>query len=64
MRRKKVFKTVEQGVQGGDRCPLLGNVQGQVEWVSGQPDVAEDVPALAVGGPRSPLKVLCNPNYL
>lgn len=37
-------KTLEQGVQRDGRCPLFGNIEGQVEWVSGQPDVAEDVP--------------------
>jgi len=29
----------------GGRCPIPGNIQGQVGWGSEQPDPAEDVPA-------------------
>lgn len=45
-------KTLEQGVQRGGRCPLHGNIEGQVEWVSGQPDVP-------VCGSRDDLEHLC-----
>jgi len=31
--------------QRGGRCPILGNVQGQVGRGSEQPDLVEDVPA-------------------
>ena len=31
--------------QRGGRCPMPGNVQGQVGWGSDQPDPGEDVPA-------------------
>lgn len=42
-------KTLEQVVRRGGRCPLLGNTEGQVEWVSGQSDVSEDVPVCGAG---------------
>ena len=29
----------------GGRCPIPGNIQGQVGWGSEQPDLVEDVPA-------------------
>jgi len=29
----------------GGRCPIPGNIQGQVRWGSEQPDVVVDVPA-------------------
>jgi len=28
----------------GGRCPMPGNIQGQVGWGSEQPDLVEDVP--------------------
>lgn len=27
------------------RCPIIGNIQDQVEWGSDQTDVLEDIPA-------------------
>ena len=38
-------KTLEQVAQRGGRCPMAGNVQGQVGQGSEQPDLVEDVPA-------------------
>ncbi|KAK4812027.1 LOW QUALITY PROTEIN: hypothetical protein QYF61_025018 [Mycteria americana] len=38
-------EALEQVTQRGGRCPILGNIQGQVEWSSQQPDLVEDVPA-------------------
>jgi len=35
--------TLAQVAQRGDRCPIPGNVQGQVERGSEQPDPGEDV---------------------
>jgi len=35
--------------QRGGRCPIPGNIQGQVGWGSEQPDVVEDVPAHCSG---------------
>ena len=32
------------------RCPIPGNIQGQVEGVSEQPDLVEDVAANCRGG--------------
>jgi len=37
--------TLVQVAQRGGRCPIPGNIQGQVGWGSEQPDLAEDVPA-------------------
>ncbi|KAK4833031.1 hypothetical protein QYF61_027413 [Mycteria americana] len=53
-KRKKFFydeggETLEQVVQRGGQCPIPGNIQGQVERASEQPDLVEDVPALAGG---------------
>jgi len=31
------------------RCPIPGNIQGQVGWGSEQPDLVEDVPAYSKG---------------
>ena len=36
---------LEQVVQRGGRCPMAGNIQGQVGQASEQPDLVEDVPA-------------------
>ena len=38
------FETLEQFTQRGGRCPVPGNVQGQVAQVSEQPDLVEDIP--------------------
>ncbi|KAK4818784.1 LOW QUALITY PROTEIN: hypothetical protein QYF61_019130 [Mycteria americana] len=35
---------LEQVAQRGGRCPMPGNIQGQVGWGSEQPDLVEDVP--------------------
>ena len=42
-------ETPEQVAQRGGRCPILGNIQGQVGWGSEQPDVVVDVPAYCRG---------------
>jgi len=36
---------LEWVAQRGGRCPVLGNIQGQVGWGSEQPDLVVDVPA-------------------
>ena len=48
--RKKSF-TIGKGseslakvAQRGSRCPIPGDIQGQDEWHSGQPDIAVGVP--------------------
>jgi len=38
-------ETLEQIAQRGGRCPIPGNVQGQVGRGSERPDVVEGVPA-------------------
>ena len=38
-------ETVAQVAQRGGRCPIPGNVQGQVGRGSEHPDLVEDVPA-------------------
>ena len=38
-------ETLAQVAQRGGRCPIPGNIQGQVGQDSEQPDLAEDVPA-------------------
>ena len=38
-------ETLEQVTQRGGRCPIPGNIQGQVGQGSEQPDLVEDVPA-------------------
>jgi len=48
--RKKLFYnegggTQAQVAQRRDRCPIPGNIQGQVGQGSEQPDLVEDVPA-------------------
>ena len=52
-RRKKCFtmRVVKhsQVAQRGGRCPVPGNLQGQVGGGSEQPDLAEDVPAHCSG---------------
>jgi len=35
--------------QRGGRCPIPGNIQGQVGWGSEKPDLIEDVPARCRG---------------
>ena len=52
--RKLVFynedgETLEQVAQRGSRCPIPGNIQGQVGWGSEKPDLVEDVPAYCRG---------------
>ncbi|KAK4819013.1 hypothetical protein QYF61_024129 [Mycteria americana] len=42
-------ETLEQGAQRGCRCPIPGNIQGQVGRGSEQPDLVEDVPAHCKG---------------
>jgi len=41
--------TLVQVAQRGGRCPIPGNIQGQVGRGSEQPDLAEDVPAYGRG---------------
>jgi len=36
---------LEQVAQRSGRCPIPGNIQGQAEQGSEQPDLVEDVPA-------------------
>ena len=56
-------ETLEQVVQRGGRCPIPGNIQGQVGGGSEQPGLVEDVPAHCRGcWSRWPLKVPSNPN--
>jgi len=38
-------ETLEWVAQGGDRCPIPGNIQGQVGRGSEQPALVDDVPA-------------------
>ena len=38
-------ETLAQVAQRGGRCPVPGNIQGQVGQGSEQPDLVEDVPA-------------------
>ena len=38
-------ETLAQVARRGGRCPIPGNVQGQVGQGSEQPDLVEDVPA-------------------
>jgi len=38
-------ETLVQAARRGGRCPIHGNIQGQVGWGSEQPDLAEDLPA-------------------
>ncbi|PKU34471.1 pol- hypothetical protein [Limosa lapponica baueri] len=49
IRKKFVYdeggETLAQVNQRGGRCPIPGNIQGQVGWGSEQPDLVEDVPA-------------------
>ena len=42
-------ETPAQVAQRGDRCPIPGNIQGQVGLGSEQPDPVEDVPARCRG---------------
>jgi len=42
-------KIMEQSAQRGGRCPIPGNIQGQVGWGSEQPDLLEDVPTYCRG---------------
>ncbi len=41
--------TLEQVAQRGGRCPIPGNIQGQVGRGSEQPDLVGDVPASCRG---------------
>jgi len=41
----RVVKPLAQVAQRGGRCPIPGNIQGQVGWGSEQPGLVEDVPA-------------------
>jgi len=57
-------ETLAQVAQRGGRCPIPGNIQGQVGQGSEQPDPAEDVPAHCRGFRLDGLqKVSFNPNY-
>jgi len=57
-------ETLAQVAQRGGRCPIPGNIQGQVGWGSEKPDRVEDVPAhCRRGWTRWPLKVPSNLNY-
>lgn len=38
-------ETLAHVVQRGGGCPILENIQCQVEWSSKQPGLAEDIPA-------------------
>ena len=38
-------ETLAQVAWGGGRCPIPGNIQGQVGWGAEQPDPVEDFPA-------------------
>ncbi|KAK4822058.1 hypothetical protein QYF61_008867, partial [Mycteria americana] len=50
-------EALAQVAQRGGRCPIPGNIQGQVGWGSEQPDLVEDVPAYCrEGWTRWPLK--------
>ena len=40
-----ICETLEQVAQRGGRCPIPGNIQGQVGLGSEAPDLVEDVPA-------------------
>jgi len=42
-------ETLAQAAQRGGRCPIPGNVQGQVQQDSEQPDLVVDVPAYCRG---------------
>jgi len=42
-------KVVEQIAQGGGRCPVPGNIQGQVRRGSVQSDLVVEVPAYCRG---------------
>ena len=49
-RQEEIFydedgETLEQVAPGGCRCPIPGNIQGQVGRGSEQPHLVEDVPA-------------------
>lgn len=46
-------------------CPVRGNIQGQFEWGSEEPDLAEDIPAHCgnIGSRKGLLKVTSNPNH-
>jgi len=37
-------ETLEQVAQRGGRCPIPGNIHGQVGWGSEQPGLVKDVP--------------------
>jgi len=51
----RVMKHWNKLLRGG-RCPIPGDIQGEVGWGSEQPDVVEDVPAHCRGGGlRGPL---------
>ena len=38
-------EALEQVPQRGGRCPIPGNIQGQVGWASEIPNLVEDFPA-------------------
>jgi len=42
-------ETLGKTDQRGGRCPIPGNIQGQVGWGSEQPDLVEDMPVLCRG---------------
>lgn len=65
LRLKVIFygEAVDQVSQRGCGCPIPGNIQGQVEQGSEQPDLVKNVPALCRGWSTWPLKAPSNPNY-
>jgi len=52
---------LERIVQRGGKCPVPGNIQGQVGQVSEQPDLVEDVPAHCRGVGLDDFKGLFQP---
>lgn len=60
----RVIETMEQVAQSSDRCPIPGNIQGQVRQGSEQHDLVGDIPAYCRRGwTRWSLKVTANPNH-
>ena len=45
----KCAETLERVSQRGRRCPIPGNIEGQVGWGSEQPDLVVDAPAHCKG---------------
>jgi len=58
--RKTIFyngggETLDQVAHRGGGCPIPGNIQGQAEWGSEQPDLVEGVPAHCRGAGQDDL---------